>query len=58
MSICPKCNKEYSEAPGVSRIDRSPICRRCSEKEAVEAAAQAGAITKAQAVEILEALHE
>lgn len=58
MSICPKCNKEYSEASGISRIDSSAICRRCSEKEAVEVAAQAGAITKAQAVEILEALHE
>lgn len=56
MSICPKCNKEYSEAPGVSRIDRYPVCRRCSEKEAVETAAQAGAIAKDRAVEILEAL--
>ncbi len=56
MRTCPKCGKDYDEAPGKSRADRSEICRSCSEKEAVEAAVSAGAITTGQAVAMLEAL--
>ncbi len=56
MRTCPKCGKDYDEAPGKSRADGSEICRSCSEKEAVDAAVSAGAITTAQAVAILEAL--
>lgn len=56
MRTCPKCGKDYDEAPGKSRADGSEICRSCSEKEAVEAAVSAGAITTGQAVTILEAL--
>lgn len=56
MRTCPKCGKNYDEAPGKSRADGSEICRSCSEKEAVEVAVSAGAITTKQAAAILEAL--
>ena len=41
MRTCPKCGKDYDEAPGKSRADGSEICRSCSEKEAVELADEA-----------------
>ena len=56
MRTCPKCGKNYDEAPEKSRADGSEICRSCSEKEAVEAAVSAGAITTRQAAAILETL--
>lgn len=53
MRICKKCGKEYGEVPGVSREDGSLICRKCSEREALEAAVQAGAISSEQSKTIL-----
>lgn len=58
MGICPKCGKEYSERPGMSRIDNSPICRACSEKEAVWIAMAAGALKPEQAEIILNELDD
>lgn len=46
---CMKCGNEFNEASGVSREGGISICRKCSEREALEAAIEAGAITKAQA---------
>lgn len=56
IKICPKCGKEYSEAPGVSRIDNSSICRACSETEAIEVAVAVGAMTWDQAKKIMQEL--
>lgn len=39
MSICPKCKKEYDEAPALSRIDnKTLICPECGTKESLDAA--------------------
>lgn len=46
---CMKCGDEFNEAPGMSRENGMSICRKCSEREALEAAIEAGAITKEQA---------
>lgn len=35
LPACPKCGKQYTERPAMSRIDSSPICPMCSYKEAV-----------------------
>ena len=48
MKRCMKCGKIYAEASGTSRVDGSEICRSCSEKEALEVAVAAGAITLEQ----------
>lgn len=35
--ICPRCNKEYSGSPAISRIDnKTAICPICGTKEALE----------------------
>lgn len=36
--ICPKCGKEYTERPAISRIDNSEICPECGALEALNAA--------------------
>ena len=36
--ICPKCGKEYTERPAISRIDNSEICPECGALEALDAA--------------------
>lgn len=36
--ICPKCGKEYTEKPAISRIDNSEICPECWALEALDAA--------------------
>lgn len=39
MNICPKCGKEYSEPPVLSRVDNeTEICPLCGTKEALDAA--------------------
>lgn len=53
MRICKKCGKEYSEAPSISRVDGSPVCRMCGHREALEVAVQFGAISKEQSIIIL-----
>lgn len=35
--ICPKCGKEYTERPAISRIDNSEICPECGALEALNA---------------------
>lgn len=56
--ICPKCGKEFSEKPATSRRDRSPICALCGQKEALEDAVNAGAMSESEANEILKTLQE
>ena len=51
--ICPKCNKEFSKLPAMSRRDQSEICSLCAHKEALEDAVAAGAMTKESAEGIL-----
>lgn len=46
---CMKCGDEFNEAPGMSRENGMSICWKCSEREALDAAIVAGAITKEQA---------
>ena len=36
MRICPKCHKEYSAPPAVSRIDGTAICPTCGSREAMD----------------------
>ena len=36
--ICPKCKKEFSDPPAISRDDnKTEICPECGVKEAMEA---------------------
>lgn len=43
LRICPKCGREYSERPALSRVDnKTDICPDCGIKEALEAYAKAG----------------
>lgn len=35
--ICPKCGKEYTERPAISRMDNSEICPECGTLEALNA---------------------
>lgn len=38
MRVCPRCGKEYSEPPAVSRADnKTKICPLCGTKEALDA---------------------
>ena len=35
-NICPKCGKEYTEFPALSRVDnQTEICSKCAEVEAM-----------------------
>ncbi len=41
--ICPRCGKEFIEAPALSRADnKTLICSTCGTKEALEAAGMKG----------------
>lgn len=34
--ICPKCKKEFSNPPAISRVDnKTPICSECGVREAI-----------------------
>lgn len=36
--VCPKCGKEYTDRPAISREDNvTEICPQCGQKEAIEA---------------------
>lgn len=35
---CPKCNKEYSDYPAISRLNSEKICPMCGTIEALDAA--------------------
>lgn len=38
LRFCPKCGKQYSEPPALSREDnKTEICPECGMKEAIEA---------------------
>ena len=38
LRTCPKCGKEYTEYPALSRVDnKTEICPECGTKEALEA---------------------
>lgn len=56
MDICPKCGKEYSEPPALSRADnQTKICPLCGTKEALDAIG----LTEGSSVReaILESIH-
>ncbi len=37
MATCPRCHKEYTEYPALSRRDnKTNICSRCGQTEALE----------------------
>lgn len=36
--LCPKCKKEYSEHPAISRINGEQICPMCGSEEAMDVA--------------------
>lgn len=55
---CPKCKREFSERPAVSRRDQSDICPLCGQKEALEDAVNAGAMSQLDAENILEILQQ
>lgn len=55
MAICPKCGREYSERPALSRTDnRTEICPDCGTMEALQAAG----IPEESQKEILAAIEE
>lgn len=55
MAICPKCGREYSERPALSRTDsKTEICPDCGTMEALQAAG----IPEESQKEILAAIHE
>lgn len=58
MKRCVKCGKIYVEVAAISRVDGSEICRSCSEKEALQAAIEAGGITQEQMEHALYVLSE
>ena len=38
LKYCPKCHKQYSGYPAISRVDnRTQICPMCGQMEALEA---------------------
>lgn len=55
---CPKCGKNFTEPPAMSRIDNSSICPLCGNKEALDIAVQAGAMSKEEADKIIEKLSQ
>lgn len=53
--ICPKCNKEFTTPPALSRVDnKTKICSLCGTKEALDIALNNGAMSKEDADNILE----
>ena len=55
---CSKCGKNFTEPPATSRIDNSPICSLCGSREALDAAVEAGAISKEESDEIINKLSQ
>lgn len=55
---CPKCGREFTEKPATSRRDKSAICPLCGQREALEDAVGAGAMSQKDADNILESLKE
>ena len=53
---CPKCGKGFTEKPAVSRINNDLICPLCGQKEALDDAIAAGAISEEDSKEILKVL--
>lgn len=56
--ICPRCNKKFNAYPASSRIDNSDICPMCGHKEALQIAAEKGAISLKEVEEITKLLEE
>lgn len=55
MRTCPKCGREYTAPPALSRDDnKTEICPMCGLKEALDAAP----ITEAQKADILATVEE
>lgn len=55
QSICPKCGREYTEPPAISRADnKTEICPECGTREAL-AAAQ---VDEKTAAEIMQKIRE
>ena len=53
--MCPKCNKEFTTSPALSRVDnKTYICSSCGTKEALDIAFNNGAMSKEDADNILE----
>ena len=37
IAVCPRCGKEYSDRPAISRADdKTPICPDCGTRESLE----------------------
>ena len=54
-TICPKCNKPYTEPPALSRRDNETyICSACGTEEALEDAMNIGLMSKEDAEKIME----
>ena len=55
QTICPKCNKPYTEPPALSRRDNNTyICPACGTEEALEDALKIGLVSEEDAREIME----
>ena len=53
-AVCPRCGKEYTGRPALSRADdQTPICPDCGTREALESIG----IDKAEQDKILRAIH-
>jgi hypothetical protein len=54
-TICPKCNKPYTEPPALSRQDNETyICSACCTIESLEDALKIGLVSEEDAREIME----
>lgn len=58
MNTCPKCEKEFTEPPAISRKDNSAICPLCGNREALEVAVEFGAMSKEEADDIINKLSQ
>lgn len=55
MWVCPKCGREYTDHPAISRVDNATeICPDCGVVEALEAAG----IDQEKQTEILREIHK
>ena len=54
IAVCPRCGKEYSDRPAISRADnKTPICPDCGTRESLESIG----IDSAEQDKILRAIH-
>lgn len=54
-AICPRCGKEYTGRPALSRADnQTPLCPDCGTREALESIG----VDTAEQDKILKAIHE